>query len=243
MRAVALNEAYYTEYSNVRLTAPEIRFGHKDALLQSPRVIPFFKRVAVAVAAAAAVFIAVLYIPIAPDHRGQQLGEVADLSHARAAFISTSAPVGTTEKVTSGTTPNQLKTVDTRPEITDNMVPVAEMKLKTVRVMANTMDAEKSLLISPESTAIVLPTEEPTLAAATEDQYQTVGQYVLNKSRQDLLKVDDEEEPIALALVERAIEKIETNSNGVVVLEPRLKKEMNDSFFFKVGKLEVSRNH
>ena len=241
--ASAQMHAEIAGYQAVRLRAQTVAFGNKSVLMQEAKVVPLFRRVAFAAASIAAIFICVLLWPEA-QKQGNSIADFARVPISRPlpvveSGIEETAPVVVKEVApvfhyVSGTSKKNVE-----PEAAVERERIAVLGIKQVGSIEQAESGRKLLRADDiEVRDAMLYAETPKSQSA---EFQSLTAYVKERAQKDILKVEPTE-PVAVALVERAVNKIEKGTAGAVKIQPS-NKETGTKFNLKLGKLEISRNH
>jgi hypothetical protein len=241
--ASAQLHAEIAAYQAVRLKANAVVFDNKSALMQEAKVVPLFRRVAFAAASIAAIFICILVWPEAQE----QGNSIADFTR-----VPISRPLPVVESGFEETVPVVVKEgapvfhyvsgtskKNVEPEAAVERERIAVLGIKQVGSIEQAESGRKLLRADDiEVRDAMLYAETPKSQSA---EFQSLTAYVKERAQKDILKVEPTE-PVAVALVERAVNKIEKGTAGAVKIQPS-NKETGTKFNLKLGKLEISRNH
>lgn len=225
--------------SAIRLTPEHIIFGGKEALLQQPKVVALYRNWFVAVASVAAIFICVLIWPNGM-HTANGIAEVGSISVSRQ--VSPANEAGEPKKVEI---PAIVEVIQPHFVAEEDMVDrerndIAVLKVRGIEAVEQEQTGRKLLKADQIEIRDAMLYADAT--KVNNEDYQTLTEYVKEMAQKDLLKVEGSDEPIAAVLVDRAVNKIEEGTSGIVKIQPS-NKQLGTPFSLKLGKLEISRSH
>lgn len=230
-------------YQATRLLAPAVVFNNKALLKQDAKVVPLFRRVALAAASIAAIFVCVLVWP-ETQRKGSSLANVQQVSVTRPLAVSVKADLR--EEVASMPSADlTVQAVSAKKEQRISVEPAVERERIAVLGIKplgsiERQDPGRKLLHADDIEVRDAMLYAESGSAASTPEYQSLTEYVKERAQKDILKVAPTE-PVAVALVEKAVNKIEKETDGAVRIQPS-NKQTGTPFNLKLGKLEISRN-
>ncbi|MBI1266605.1 MAG: hypothetical protein GC193_04140 [Cryomorphaceae bacterium] len=241
-KASAHMHAEITSYRSIRLKAQTVAFGNKTVLMQEAKVVPLFRRVAFAAASIAAIFICILAWPEAQE-QGSSIEDFAHVPISRPlpvveSGIEDTAAIAVKEEAPVFQFVSGTISKDNKPEPAVERERIAVLGIKQIGSIEQAETGRKLLHADDiEARDAMLYAESPKAQPA---EFQTLTEYVKERAQRDILKVEPTE-PVAVALVEKAVDKIEKGTDGAIKIQPS-NKETGTHFNLKLGKLEISRN-